>query len=127
MEHITHTFHTMPGTMGIPGHITSFEPNAYNTHHSHTTDSALLVGPSASLMHNIPKQSVHMSTMKHFDDCDTNYPVKQDPIQNIVCNKSEANHFMDDTRKCLIDEKNQGIGAVKRHIDCWGQAVKDSF
>jgi len=122
MEHLSYHHHITPSAMDIPGHITSFEH-----HNIQQTDSTLLAGPSVSLMHNIPRQPVHLSAMKHFDDCDTNYPVKQDPIQNIVCNKSESNHFIDNTRKCLIDEKQHGIGPIKRHIDCWGKAVTDAF
>lgn len=89
-------------------------------------DSLVLTNPSATLSQNIPKVTT-MASYPHFEDCDTNYPIKKDPIQNFVCNESEAHGFMDDTRKCLQDEKQRGIGPVERHLDCWGKAVKDAF
>ena len=63
----------------------------------------------------------------HHTDCDTNYPVDSDPVQNAVCNISESHGFMDGTRECLIDEKNDGVGIVERHVDCWEDVAENAF
>ena len=112
--------HTASSTLGHMSTLSTLSTDSYNTQ---ATDSILMTGPSMSLMHNIPDVSTTVVALQHFDDCDTNYPINEDPLQNTVCNESESHNFMDDTRKCLIDEKQKGTGTVKRHIDCWGKAV----
>lgn len=59
----------------------------------------------------------------HHADCDKAYA--HDPVQKWVCNTAEKHHFMDSTRHCLQHEQSRGVGAVQRHLDCWGQAVSN--
>lgn len=94
-------------------------------HHAHGGLAQHGIGHAAgSEMHSLGGDhgiEHHSDWYTHHGDCDHAY--QHDPVQRFVCNVAETHHVAPTIRHCLQTEQGQGVGAVQRHLDCWGRAL----